>query len=284
MSTRPQPLAFVATSHFTLRHEGGQSAQVFGTSNGHSRSHRLPNNQAVTEHILSAPLEALPAEHSTNNASDVTHTMEDSDFIAEDTAFTNDSDSPPPAELSTSASDSDRLSTTATTPGISTATCTCFLCVSSYASGSFKFRHDELCRSHHCDVIRNHLVDQLHICFLGCGELHNYWYSRVHSAFLLSDCGAEQHLKTHFSNEQGDLQCQEPGCKSTFKRKPEFDRHAKKHCLNAKKLSCNFPGCNRIGDNGFTRRDKLNDHRRNGHKVTKVKANQGGNRALLPKV
>ena len=51
-----------------------------------------------------------------------------------------------------------------------------------------------------------------------------------------------------------------PSCMQTFHRRSDRDRHALAHDLNAPRFDCSFPGCDRVGRNGFLRRDKLTQH------------------------
>ncbi|KAI5838470.1 hypothetical protein DFP73DRAFT_264649 [Morchella snyderi] len=56
-------------------------------------------------------------------------------------------------------------------------------------------------------------------------------------------------------------------CLKTFKNSAGFKRHHDTVHIG-KKLNCTHVGCDRIGDNGFTRRDNLNDHMRSVHGMT----------------
>ena len=62
--------------------------------------------------------------------------------------------------------------------------------------------------------------------------------------------------------------CPEPHCGGlSSKTRADLIRHTKSvHCKAADKHSCNYFGCNRKGDNGFVRNDKLMDHVRRVHK------------------
>ena len=63
------------------------------------------------------------------------------------------------------------------------------------------------------------------------------------------------------------LVCTYLGCSRTkpFARKGELDRHMKSH--GPPEFDCPVPGCKRQGDKGFSRKDKLRDHVRRGHKM-----------------
>ena len=43
--------------------------------------------------------------------------------------------------------------------------------------------------------------------------------------------------------------------------------HYRKHFPEAKTFPCNVPGCDKVGENGFYRRDKLIHHRRTAHPI-----------------
>lgn len=60
------------------------------------------------------------------------------------------------------------------------------------------------------------------------------------------------------SGTQARHRCQ--SCMKTFRRASDRDRHALSHNPNALRYACPFPGCNRVGRNGFLRRDKLTQH------------------------
>ncbi|KAH8595916.1 hypothetical protein B0O99DRAFT_621725 [Bisporella sp. PMI_857] len=51
-------------------------------------------------------------------------------------------------------------------------------------------------------------------------------------------------------------------CTKTFKRRGELARHSRQHDPNAHRYPCPFVGCDRVGNNGFLRSDKLIEHRR----------------------
>ncbi len=51
-------------------------------------------------------------------------------------------------------------------------------------------------------------------------------------------------------------------CSRSFTRKADRDRHfVTKHTNGPRTFSCTFLGCTRVGMNGFSRRDKFNEHR-----------------------
>jgi hypothetical protein len=51
-----------------------------------------------------------------------------------------------------------------------------------------------------------------------------------------------------------------PFCMRPFRRRSDRDRHALIHNSSAPRYNCSFPGCDRVGSNGFLRRDKLTQH------------------------
>lgn len=73
------------------------------------------------------------------------------------------------------------------------------------------------------------------------------------------------HLRSHLFHS--DLyHCDHHGCTHKCKRWDDLMRHASTcHCLNARKFPCGFPGCERGGENGFARKDKMNEHFKNVH-------------------
>ena len=75
----------------------------------------------------------------------------------------------------------------------------------------------------------------------------------------------KQHVKDHY-HWNGKFHCNAPDCKAAFKSMADLSRHSSKHCTNPVMHSCEKPGCDRIGDNGFTRKGKLRDHIRQKHK------------------
>ena len=58
----------------------------------------------------------------------------------------------------------------------------------------------------------------------------------------------------------GPTICTHPTCGKTFTRTADLLRHAKKHLEGPKQFECPAEGCERKGDNGFDRKDKLMDH------------------------
>jgi hypothetical protein len=58
---------------------------------------------------------------------------------------------------------------------------------------------------------------------------------------------------------RGNFPCQH--CMKSFTRTADRDRHARGHDPNAIRYSCPALGCDRAGDNGFLRKDKLKKHR-----------------------
>lgn len=93
------------------------------------------------------------------------------------------------------------------------------------------------------------------------------------------------HLKRHWQQHcfvNGLHHCDTPGCSHKSKRRGDLERHIRtSHCLDAKKYSCSFPGCERGGDNGFPRKDKLKDHFENIHRGVGIPPKQP--RTLVPK-
>ncbi|PMD49013.1 hypothetical protein L207DRAFT_575656 [Hyaloscypha variabilis F] len=51
-----------------------------------------------------------------------------------------------------------------------------------------------------------------------------------------------------------------PSCMRPFHRRSDRNRHALIHNPSAPRYNCSFPGCDRVGSNGFLRRDKLTQH------------------------
>jgi len=70
------------------------------------------------------------------------------------------------------------------------------------------------------------------------------------------------------SANQKKYRCQKSGCLSAFARKADRDRHYE--CVHNKsenkKFPCEVKGCNRVGDQCFTRKDHLVEHLRNYHR------------------
>lgn len=56
-------------------------------------------------------------------------------------------------------------------------------------------------------------------------------------------------------------------CFQSFKRKSDLRRHFKVHFPSQRTFQCDLPDCDRIGQNGFYRRDKLRDHQRQVHRL-----------------
>jgi hypothetical protein len=54
-------------------------------------------------------------------------------------------------------------------------------------------------------------------------------------------------------------------CDKSFKRSEDLRRHYRKHFPGTRVFPCNVPGCDKNGENGFYRRDKLMYHRRSAH-------------------
>ena len=61
--------------------------------------------------------------------------------------------------------------------------------------------------------------------------------------------------------------CPHPGCGASVKHAADLGRHMKKHQDGPKEYDCPMRGCRRQGVDGFTRKDKLNDHLKAKHKM-----------------
>ena len=86
-----------------------------------------------------------------------------------------------------------------------------------------------------------------HVANCGSSHLHGYmrWIEHLHNHFLVSN----------------KYRCDSPYCGKTFGRWGDLKRHAEgSHCSCPTKFPCSFPGCERGGDNGFMRKDKLKSH------------------------
>lgn len=91
----------------------------------------------------------------------------------------------------------------------------------------------------------------------------------------------KQHWRQHcFLSEL--YHCDAPGCFHKSKRFGDLERHiSTSHCLNAKKFPCSYLGCERGGDNGFPRKDKLKDHFEKVHRGVGIPPKQP--RTLAPR-
>lgn len=79
------------------------------------------------------------------------------------------------------------------------------------------------------------------------------------------DVYTKDHLESHFLRS-GMYHCDDQSCTQKCKRWADLKRHIlTHHCLEANKFPCGFPGCERGGENGFTRKDKMNEHVKNVH-------------------
>ena len=65
----------------------------------------------------------------------------------------------------------------------------------------------------------------------------------------------------------GYYHCPHLGCDVSARRMPDLERHMKKHDSGPKPFSCPMRDCDRHGDRGFARKDKLNDHLKAKHKM-----------------
>ena len=91
-------------------------------------------------------------------------------------------------------------------------------------------------------------------------------------------CPATQHeskvaldnspIRTNPANGKKTYYCLDRGCNKGFNRCNDLDRHEETHYMTgkAKTFECPELGCNRKGEWGFMRRDKLVDHIRAKHK------------------
>lgn len=76
--------------------------------------------------------------------------------------------------------------------------------------------------------------------------------------------------------------CDIVGCSHKSKRWGDLERHIlTRHCSETAKHPCSFPGCERGGENGFPRKDKLKSHVENVHRGRGIPPKQP--RALAPK-
>ena len=96
----------------------------------------------------------------------------------------------------------------------------------------------------------------------------------------ISTSAINHHVQSHFRTLDGTYRCPSEGCKKTFKHMKDLTRHSKNHCLEAERIDCAAPGCDRKGNNGFHRMDKMKDHYRKMHART-PHLPPGTTRALL---
>ena len=96
-------------------------------------------------------------------------------------------------------------------------------------------------------------------CLLECGSNLVSYYTR----YFYPD--QVKHFKSHFQGENKRFSCNIPGCKTTFLRWSELKRRSKSHCRHAQRFPCDVFGCRYGGSNGFSRRDKLLNRKRNVH-------------------
>ena len=96
----------------------------------------------------------------------------------------------------------------------------------------------------------------------------------------------KRHYGTHLKQE-GRFPCNSGNCKNSkrsFTRFVDLLRHSTNiHCLNPKKFPCDVLGCKYGGDNGFLRKDKLKDHKKNVHERKPVFGTPRPLRAIKPK-
>lgn len=75
------------------------------------------------------------------------------------------------------------------------------------------------------------------------------------------------HVGTIRQDTKQQFVCLQEGCRypKAFTRSSDLARHMKsRHC--PPEFDCTFPGCDRWGDKGFHRKDKLSDHMRQKHR------------------
>lgn len=93
-------------------------------------------------------------------------------------------------------------------------------------------------------------------------------------------------LKNHWRKlcfVSGLYRCDAPDCTHACKRFADLERHmSTSHCLDPQKFPCSFPGCERGGENGFPRKDKLKSHFESVHRGVGIPPKQS--RPLAPKV
>ena len=69
----------------------------------------------------------------------------------------------------------------------------------------------------------------------------------------------------HYERGPEKFVCNAPNCGYISKRYGDLQRHSRTHCIETPQYPCNEFGCSRGGDNGFHRKDKLQDHQRKVH-------------------
>lgn len=72
------------------------------------------------------------------------------------------------------------------------------------------------------------------------------------------------------------IPCDFPKCPSTFGRVADRDRHMRTVHSKSKPYPCDVRNCTRGGNNGFSRKDHLWEHKRNYHHVEIPKRRYGG--------
>lgn len=148
--------------------------------------------------------------------------------------------------------------------------CLCIICVKlNFSNEGFsgclctrcflKTYYSFLYRKHHTSY-RKHGCQEKH----GCHEKHCTFRETPWPAQWLD------HYVRHLFNS-GKYHCDSANCSKSFKRYSDLLRHASStHCINPQKFPCTFPGCERGGDNGFPRKDKLTSHYNNKHRRVAV--------------
>ena len=90
-----------------------------------------------------------------------------------------------------------------------------------------------------------------------------------------------------FSSKRS-FSCREQKCSGSFKRLSDLLRHTTTiHCLCPPKFPCNVAGCKYGGENGFTRKDKLQNHQKRVHQnnaTLRILEPGKAVRAILPRM
>ena len=107
---------------------------------------------------------------------------------------------------------------------------------------------------------------------VSCRIPHCSWFHIEHrtwTKYFLKKIIVEHEEEHFFERTPGRdaFTCKHEHCIYTTKRFSDIKRHyAAKHCKNAKKFPCTVIGCKFSGDNGFSRKDKMRDHLKAGHR------------------
>lgn len=118
---------------------------------------------------------------------------------------------------------------------------------------------DVICQCALCFLRQKWNPELSRCCFVQCpGES----CSEEHRLYSL-----EWRLRSDHLFRNGVYHCDSHDCAHRCKRWADLERHiSTRHCLKAPKYPCTFPGCERGGDNGFARKDKLKSHFENVHR------------------